>query len=212
MFFKFRIYNKFKRRKWKKLTIQQRIQALQNLENLEAKKVGRPPYTIVIEKMNFGGLCCYGERKIKIAPDLMYDIERRFYLLHVYFHESRHAYQNFLVNSKKKFCVFSKAYKWKKNYEGPLRQYAENSSIKEYSFYEMQPIERDANLYAIKKLKALRFRYIFDPLFKRTLEHEIESFDNVRERAVKNLGIFYRLKVALKSRSKRAKNKKQNNN
>lgn len=69
----------------------------------------------------------------------------------------------------------------------------------------MQPIERDANLYAIKRLKQFGFRFKNEFHFNRTLEIVQDEFDNAKFNAKKELGMFYKIKVALKSNKKRNK-------
>ena len=69
----------------------------------------------------------------------------------------------------------------------------------------MQPVERDANLYAIKRMRRFRFRYRNDVLFRDTLKDKEMQFDNVKSLAKKELGLFYGIRVALKNRKNRKK-------
>jgi len=73
----------------------------------------------------------------------------------------------------------------------------------------MQPIERDAEAYAIKCLKKLRFRYGNDPSYVRALEQRSNSFVERKENAIKELGVFYKLRVAFHSWVQRLKNKRR---
>ena len=198
--FKFLTYNKFKMRKWKKLSPKIRLKIFQDLENIEAKINRRQPNTIIVEKLNGANGIFYNTNNIiKLDYKFIFEEEFRFLGMYTLFHEGRHAFQTNAVK-KPKLSIFSKANRWKKNMEGYI-----DSKEDGYSFYSMQPIERDANLYAIKRLKQFRFRYKKEFHFQKTLELMQDEFDNAKFNAKKELGIFYKIKVALKSNKKRNK-------
>lgn len=198
--FKFLTYNKFKINKWKRLSPTKRLKVFQKLENIEAKTYNRKPNTVIVDNLNGTNGIFYDSNKvIKIDVKFVYETELRFMGMFTIFHEGRHAFQTNAVN-KPKLSIFSKAYHWKKNMEGYI-----NSNEDKYSFYSMQPIERDANLYAIKRLNNFRFRYKNEPNFKQTLESKKEEFEYIKQNAKKELGIFYRIRVAFKSFRKRNK-------
>lgn len=203
--FNFLVYNKFKQKKWKKLKPEKRLKVFQKMENIMAKKVGRQRYTVLPEDWNDGtrGLCVYKDKIIYINTEYFVKDNYQFYGLATLFHEQRHAQQHFIVKSKKKLWRFSKAYKWKKNMEA----YIQYEGDEKYSYYSMQEIERDANKFAINQLRKFRFRFRKEPIYKKTLELKEEEFDEVKENAKKELGIFYKLKLFLRNRKEQKKNK-----
>jgi hypothetical protein len=205
MLFKFLTYNKFKFKKWKRLSHSKRLKAYQELEIIQAKKHKRQPYKVIIKDLEEGvsGRCVSSERVIYLDVVFILNIEKRFFGMSVLFHEGRHAFQYEAINSKKKMHVFSKAYKWKKNFEG----YVSGSDEKDkFSFYSMQPVERDAEHYSLKRLRQFRLRFKNEPDYIETLKREEISYDKVKEKAIKELGIFYRLRVAFRNWRERFKN------
>lgn len=205
MFFRFLTYNKFKESKWKKLTPEKRLNVFQQLENIQAQKLGRPAYT-VMPNSSWGdttnGECSSTKKVIELNSRFMIDPSLRFFGMAALFHEGRHAFQYNCCFGEEQPKRFSKAYRWKRNFEGYVN--AENDK---YSFYSMQPVERDANKYAIKRMKNFRFRYRKEPLFAEALTKKIEEFEGVKDKAKKELGVFYRLKVALRNKKERKNNK-----
>ena len=202
MFFRFLTYNKFKENKWKRLNPKKRLRAFQKLENIQAKKLGRPACKVIArtweENPNMNGQFSSGNNTIELNTKFIMENNMRFFGMATLFHEGRHAYQNYLCYGGKKVRRFSKAYKWKKNFQGYV-----NGENDKYSFYSMQPIERDANKYAIIRLKNFRHRFRKDKIFKATLERKIEEFADVKDLAKKELGMFYKLRVALRNRKER---------
>ena len=202
MLFRFLTYNKFKERKWRRLNPQKRLKVFQQLENIQAKKLGRPACTVVPktweENPNMNGQFLSKGNTIELNSKFMLENNLRFFGMATLFHEGRHAYQHHLCYGGKKVRRFTRAYKWKKNFQGYV-----GGDADKYSFYSMQPIERDANKYAILRMKNFRFRYRNEKLFAATLERKIEDFDDVKDLAKKELGMFYKLRVALRNRKER---------
>lgn len=202
MFFRFLTYNKFKTRKWKRLSPEKRVKVFQKLENIQAKKQKRPACRVFVSNMdaNSNGVHHSADNTIELNSKFVIYPEQRFYGMATLFHEGRHAFQHMAI-TKEKVCIFSRAYRWKKNFQG----YTSGDEDK-YSFYSMQPVERDANRYAIRRMRRFRFRYRNEPLFNRTLRDKIAQFSDVKEYAKKELGAFYSLRVAYKN----FKNRKDN--
>ena len=202
MFFRFLTYNKFKKRKWKRLTPEKRAQVYQQLENIQAKKQKRDACRVVFREMEetSNGVHISAENKIQLNSKFVYRPEFRYYGMATLFHEGRHAFQYHAITTKKKLGFFSKARKWKKNFQGYT-----SSDQDAYSFYSMQPVERDANLYAIRRMRRFRFRYRNDKLFANTLKDKEAQFDEVKNLAKRELGLFYGIRVALKNRKNRKK-------
>lgn len=203
MFFRFLTYNKFKKHKWKRLTPEKRAQVYQKLENIQAKKQKRKPCDVYFKNMEptQHGVHIGGENRIELNTKFVYQPEYRYYGMATLFHEGRHAFQYHAINTKEKLGIFSKARKWRKNFQG----YTSTEEGK-YSFYSMQPVERDANHYAIKRMRRFKFRYRNDKLFADTLKDKEMQFEEVKHLAKKELGLFYGIRVALKNRKNRKKN------
>lgn len=202
MFFRFLTYNKFKKRKWKRMTPEKRAKAYQELEIIQAKKQKRKPCQVVFSVMDerSNGVHISNENKIKLNSKFVYRPEYRYYGMATLFHEGRHAFQHHAITTNKKLGIFSKARKWRKNFQGYT-----STDQDAYSFYSMQPVERDANLYAIRRMRRFRFRYRNDKLFRDTLKDKENQFDEVKDLAKKELGLFYGIRVALKNRKNRKK-------
>ncbi len=199
--FRFFTYNKLKTRKWKWLSPQKRVKVFQKLENIQAKKQGRGPYTVVPKDLgDTNGVCHSKSRTIEIHTKFFQDPSLRFLGMATLFHEGRHAFQYYAI-SKKHVSRFSKAYKWKKNFSGYVT-YEEGDA---YSFYSMQPVERDANKYAIRRLRNFKRRYKREPLYKEALARKEAEFDGVKDLAKKELGLFYGLRVAMRNRKESKK-------
>ena len=72
MFFKFLTYNKFKLKKWSRLSYSQRLKYCQKLERIEAKTLKRTEYQIVIKDMddiNLAGRCVSSQNQLLIDDD-----------------------------------------------------------------------------------------------------------------------------------------------
>lgn len=204
MLFNFLTYNKFKTKKWRKLSSKKRWKLYQKMENITAKKVGREKYEVLPRQWEDGtrGLCVYEEKRIYLNTDFFVKENMQFLGLATLFHEQRHAQQHFIVRTKKKISRFSKAYKWQQN----MRAYITYEGNEKYSYYSMQEIERDANKNAIHRLRKFKFRFRKDNVFKKSLEMKEQEFDDVKENAKKELGLFYKFKLFLRNRKERKKN------
>lgn len=208
MFLRFLVYNKFKLKKWKKLNTKERLAVCQRLENIQAKKLHRPRYKVVIRDLEkgVGGTCVSKNKEILLMTRYFLSDEKRFDLMSTLFHEGRHAYQFDEIAEKKKHCILSKRYWWKKNMQGYINIAESGDKI---SFYSMQPVERDAEEYSCRRLKRFRFRYRKEKDFWTTLGREQADLKKDVILARKELGPFYRLKVAWKNRQERKKDRKK---
>ncbi|MBQ3047567.1 MAG: hypothetical protein IJD48_00950 [Clostridia bacterium] len=203
--FNFLTYNKLKNRKWKRLSPIKRLKVFQKIEKIVSKKVGRKCYQVVPKEMeeNAYGLCSHRERVIYLNSTFFTKDNLQFFALATLYHEQRHAQQFYIIDSKKKFFKLSKAYRWKKNMEG----YINPEHKDDYSYYSMQEVERDANKNAINQLKKHRYRFRKEQLFLNTLKYKIDAYANTKDLAKKELGLFYRIKLLLRERKERKKNK-----
>lgn len=194
MLFDFLTYNKFKFRKWDKYSLQDRAWAFQKLEMIQARKLGRPVAQVIFREMDetMKGQFMPDKNiilmnKIFIEQDML-----RFDGMFTLFHEGRHAFQHNVCFSGQELGLFSKARKWKRNFGGYISGYGGD----EFAFYAMQPIERDANKYALQRLKQFRFRFYDDRYYNATINFEEKCFYDDKFRAKEELGVFYRHKIA----------------
>lgn len=203
--FAFLTYNKLKEAKWKKLSPIKRLKVFQKIEKIVSRKVGRKCYDVIPREMEDTtyGVCSHRDNAIYLNSKFFTKDNLQFFTLATLYHEQRHAEQFYVISTKKKFFKLSKAYRWKKNMEG----YIDAKNMNDYSYYSMQEVERDANKYAINALKKHRFRFRNERLFAITLNEKIKDYSNVKDLAKKDLGFFYRIKLLLRERKERNKNK-----
>ena len=88
-----------------------------------------------------------------------------------------------------------------------MRGYISYDGNEEYSYYSMQEVERDANRYAIKRLKKMRFWFGKDELYFKALQRKVKEYEVTKEIAKKELGFFYKLKLKMRQNKERKKNK-----
>ncbi|MBR4270188.1 MAG: hypothetical protein IKQ31_00720 [Clostridia bacterium] len=192
IFFRFLTYNKFRARNWPHLAQNDRLEAYQKLENIQAEKQHRPPCEIVAIPMEDGthGKFSQLENIIYLNENCIMDPHLVYHGMFTIFHEGRHAYQHYICFRKEKLHKWSTAYRWRKNILG-----YEKGTEDTFSFYSMQPIERDANRYALNRLKQFHRRYQYDPLYEATVKLCERIFVEEKLKAKKDLGLFHRWKV-----------------
>ena len=175
------------------------------MEKIISRKAGRPCFEIIPRKWDdlTNGLCVYKDRAIYINVNFVNTNSKQFFGLATLFHEQRHAEQFHIVATSKKFNRFSKSYKWKKNMEG----YISYDGSEKFSYYSMQEVERDANRFAIKKLKKMRFWFGRDDLYYQALKYKIKEYEVTKEIAKKELGFFYKIKLKMRENKQRKINK-----
>lgn len=203
--FNFLTYIKFKSEKWESYSPDKRLKIFQKMENIMAKKMNRPVYEVLPKsfKDNTNGLCDYDNKIIYLNKIFFVENYLHFYGLATLFHEERHAQQNYIVKSKRNHFKLSKAYKWQKNMQGYINYNGEDK----YSYYSMQEVERDANKYAINRLKKLKFWFRYDNLYYKTLELKKQQYDEVKNIAKKELGLFYKFKLKKRQKKELEKNR-----
>ena len=144
-----KVFELFKKDKWKTLSQQERLNAFQLLENMDAKSKNRTPFVIVRQRPFFTGKwdgeCCDSKHEIHIDKIFLEQDDLRFQGMSTIFHEGRHAFQHFAVNNTK-YSTNKEVKDWKFNFEGYIK-----STKQLHTFYTMQPSEVDARLYALKK-------------------------------------------------------------
>lgn len=199
--FNFVVYRKFKSKNWNNMSVYSRIEALQKMEDIEAKKCGREKMKVEIAPFNENllGRCDYNSKTIFINESLLSTPRMQFLALIVLFHEGRHAYQYYVISHSNHISRFSKAYKWKQNMEN----YMHYDGQGKFSYYSMQEVERDTNIYSIKRLKSLHFWFRNEDIYYRTLEVKLDEMEKQKFLAKKELGLFYKWKVNAKVRKKK---------
>ena len=188
------LYSRFKLRKWKKYTSVKRLEILQALENKMAKKNRRDPIDVVVhERSDWNCLGMFsvnaGKKCIFIHENLILNPAYRFHALETIIHEGRHASQYVAINKEHIPWWDFRAKRWKKNFMGYI------SASEDKILYNNQAVERDAQKYTIKMLQRLEWRYKNEPDFYKTLNRNLNRFENAELQAKKKYGLFYKLKM-----------------
>ena len=201
MLFRFLTYNKFKDKYWLKYSPNKRLTTFQKLENIQAKKLHRPACEILVGDFedDLAGSFNGQNQKIYLNKIFLTNSNLRFFGMATLFHEGRHAFQyKCCFKSNKYILPFSATSRWRKNFQG----YA-NSQTDQFSFYAMQPVERDACKYALYRLKQFRRRFEDNFLYEKTLQILEKDYIETKINAKKELGIFYQLKVLKNNKKNR---------
>ena len=198
----FLTYRLFRSRKWNHMSVSGRQKALQRLEYIESKRLGREELSINIVTMpeNMLGQCDYKGKVIYLNEKLLSTPNMQFIAMITLFHEGRHAYQYSVVSNKKHISRFSKAYKWKQN----MQNYIRYDGHDKFSYYSMQEVERDTNMYSLERLKSLHFWYRKEDAYFATLQFKIDEMEREKTLARKELGLFYKWKVDRKVKNKKS--------
>lgn len=178
-----------------------RQRIIERVEKKQAKKLHRPILPVVV---NTSPTCPYygmfennhGNQILHINLKLLNTPSLRFHALETILHEGRHAYQyNIIKNKKIRFFEFKKK-RWKQNYSGYI------TSNEDELFYSMQPIERDAQRYAIKKMEKLRFKFRNERDYFLTMEAMKNRYIETEKQLKEKHGIFYNYKLKKKIKKK----------
>ena len=190
----FSVYNKLKLKKWDKLSSTKRFTIVQKIAKKEAKILGLKP--IGLSLRNDYDWDCFGmfEKKngqetLVLNSKLINVSSLRFHALETIIHETRHAYQHRIISVSTLHWWNFKKKQWAKNYSSYI------TSAEDSSFYNLQPIERDAQKYTISRLRRFRFRYRKEKEFFNTLTKIIERYDTSEKKARKAHGFFYKFKL-----------------
>lgn len=197
----FSIYNKFKYKNWARMNEGQRQKAIEKVEKKQAKKLERPVLPVVVN--TDPNWHCYGmfenghgRQLLHISIKLLTDPALRFHALETILHEGRHAYQFNIINKKKLGLFDFKKKRWKQNYSGYI------SSREDKLIYSMQPIERDAQKYAIKQMDKLYGKFKNERDYHNTLKSMIYRYEETEKQVREKHGLFYKLKILNKIKNK----------
>ena len=187
------LFSKFKQRKWIKLSAAKRQQVLQRLENKMARRAGRNPLPIsVVTNPDWYCFGMYekkaGKETLHLNISLLTKPELRFQAMATVLHEGRHATQQFVISNDLAWFQF-KARRWKRN----MRAYVSSNDDK--NLYQIQEVERDAQIFVLKKLGSWRHKYDEEQDFVRTYGALKKQFDKNENAAKQKYGSFYRAKI-----------------
>ena len=197
----FNVYNKFKLRNWRRYNHGKRQRIIEKIEKIQAKKLHRPVLPVVVNtdpNCPYYGMFENNHKKqvLHINLKLITDPSLRFHALETILHEGRHAYQYNIINHKKvRFYEFRKK-RWKQNYSGYI------TSAEDKLFYSMQPIERDAQRYAIKKMEKHKFRFRNEDDYYSTMDTMKARYNETERQLREQHGLFYNVKLNRKIKKK----------
>jgi hypothetical protein len=138
---------------WKQMPLDKRVQLLQDLENDQAGKSGRSPYTVkpvAMERLRQCGSAKHDKRQIHVNEAHIRNNNLEFIAIDTVLHEGRHAYQRDVVENRIKHLNSEQAQIWKENADVYV-----NNSEKMFLVYYNQPLERDAQDYAYNELNKI---------------------------------------------------------
>lgn len=165
----------FKSDKWDNLSYSERISALQQAENAQAAKQGRPARKVKGVDMEPGVRGHYNmnyPEYIQVNRDMVNasgEARQNYDMLSTVYHEGRHAYQDDAIKGKIQNPKETPetVQSWKKNYPNLGGVYYDGETKGSYQDYRYQPIEADANDYAAKEMASHKASCGTDPSFKK---------------------------------------------
>ena len=184
---------------WEQLSSNQRVDALQQLENWSARRLGREPVPLSpdpqLEGTSTNGEYHPGSKSISINPSL---IERNdpFQAMATTLHEGRHAYQHQVSNGLETYKNFDPVDGmtadqnrgiWRAN----MRADGYYSKEKGHTFfqYRYQPIEADANNYSDRTMQELWQRYGNNEHYNQWMHNRLYNNAQKMESAKKEFGL-----------------------
>lgn len=157
---------------WSKLSLEERAEVLNRIEQKIAEIEHRPPVKVVVEPMKPNSLGYHSNTEHKIALNSRYvglnDSNAHREVLDTIIHEGRHAYQRYNVDVKCIHESISEVKQWEKNFYDPEWGYYSYRGQKIYvpfndgkkhdvgfRLYANQPVEIDARNFASDVLRRL---------------------------------------------------------
>ncbi len=198
----FSIYNKFKFKHWVKYSPGKRQKILELIEEKQSKKLKREKLPVVINaNPNWGSYGMFevdasGKKTLYLSINLINDVSLRYHALETIFHEGRHAYQYEQITKKKIGFFNFKAKRWRDNYSGYV------TSKEDRTIYSLQPVERDAQKYAIDRMEDFSFKFRNEADYQETMNQMIYRYEQTLENAKKEYGLFYKSKMYKKIKNK----------
>lgn len=186
MFF---VFSKLKLKKWRTYSNEMRTKVYQALEKKFAKSQRRKVLPVVINSspdfLSAGQFTANNDGSVIMLKDeYVTDESTRFAGLYTILHEGRHAMQyEKAVCREPKWYEFEKR-RWRTNWKAYV------GSSEDGIMYENQVLERDADRYAIKVMKNLRWKYRKEKEFAEVLQARQDKFENDQKLAMEKYGIF----------------------
>lgn len=202
----FSIYNRFKYKNWIKYSPGTRQKFLEKIEEKQSKKLNREklPVVIVSDKnwKSYGmfEVNSSGKKTLYLSINLIDDPNLRFHALETIFHEGRHAYQYEQITKKHISWFNFKARRWKDNYAGYI------TSKEDRTIYSLQPVERDAQKYAIDHMEEFSFKFRNEADYQETMNQMLYRYNTTIQNAKKQYGLFYKSKMYKKIKDKNEQN------
>ena len=143
---------------WQHLEVNERLDALQQLENEVAEIAHMPPCGVSMEVMDPNQSGYFDGQRIVISETLVSDPNKYYDALNTLFHEGRHAYQDYNLYSR--VVVEQNAelvQSWWDNCEELGYESGDWMIFKDLGFmrYKTQPVEVDSRVYAETAMDAL---------------------------------------------------------
>lgn len=168
------LLNSFKSDNWEKLSEDNKIAVLQEVENRNASEQGRPAATVVsANDANIYGSYTSTDNQIKINVSNFSSYE----VLDTYVHESSHAYQSHCIETGEGYddhTLSMMEAEMARDERGSLYNYATTSPE-----YDMQCDELDSNNKAASFMLEQRARYENDPSYRAYIEERANHFNQV---------------------------------
>ncbi|MES0490272.1 MAG: hypothetical protein ABUK01_09785, partial [Leptospirales bacterium] len=214
------IIKNLKAENWAELNSDQRMKALQDLENELATQEGREPCLIelipegerVLDKKGKPFLQgSYDPRKnpplIVIDPSIILS-DQPYLAVEIFFHEARHAYQDYAVQHPEIHNDSAEFEVWRKNNGAG---YIDSDSKLNFSYYRWQPIENDANEVGRERTEELFVEIFQDeksyPVHRAA---KLKELDSDKLRAQFNIGPNFEEKAKEAVLEKHQKNLEEN--
>lgn len=167
--------DEFKLENWSKLTLEERTEVLNKVEQQIAAIEHRPPLKVELEKMEprHLGYQCTAQNKIALNSLYVMSNDPRMHreVLDTIVHEGRHAYQHYNVDVKLIHESGSEVATWRENFYEPRYQYYHSTGHKimipfsdgkrydvDFRLYYYQPVEIDARNFSSDVLSKLEQR------------------------------------------------------
>lgn len=141
--------SELKEPQWSELSVNEKQDVLQNVENRIAELEHRPPCNVVVENLGKDGTYGYfssADYSITLNTDYLYDNKETMDTL---VHEGRHAYQEYNMNIREVHPRGGEVENWRAN-----ENYGYIDAGKfGFELYALQPLEADASAFANDVLK-----------------------------------------------------------
>lgn len=176
--------------KWSKLSLEQKKEVLNRIEQNVASIEHRPALRVELEQMKPRTMGYQSADEYKIALNTLYvgsnDSNMHRAVIDTIIHEGRHAYQHYNVDVKLIHESGSEVASWKENFYDPKYQYYHSTGNKivipyndgsmhdvDFRLYYYQPVEIDARNFANEVMSRLEH----DGLVSKTEESQMESIN-----------------------------------